>query len=89
MIRAMRHAPPSASWSGFSRSAAIRSSADSEEQAAHVAVDHPDVVDRYRHGHACSRASTALRAPRLMRKAMIDFRAVIDELLEGERTAAA
>jgi hypothetical protein len=61
---------------------------DSEEQAAHVAVDHPDVVERYRHGHAMLENADGGESTENLRKAMIDFRTVLDELLEGRRTVA-
>jgi hypothetical protein len=56
---------------------------DVEEQAAHVAVDHPDVVERYRHGHAMLEADgdTGDEGTENLRKAMIDFRTVLDELV--------
>jgi hypothetical protein len=50
-----------------------------ETQAAHVAVDHPDVVERYRHGHAMLDTDGDQHTENL-RKAMIDFRAVFEEL---------
>ena len=62
--------------------------ADTEEQAAHVAVDHPEVVERYRHGHAMLENVDGAQSTENLRKAMIDFRAVIDELLDGGRTVA-
>jgi hypothetical protein len=61
---------------------------DTEEQAARVAVDHPDVVERYRHGHAMLDHVDGAESTENLRKAMTDFRAVLDEMLEGERTAA-
>jgi hypothetical protein len=50
-----------------------------ETQAAHVAVDHPNVVERYRHGHAMLETSGDDYTENL-RKAMIDFRSVFEEL---------
>jgi hypothetical protein len=62
---------------------------DTEEQAAHVAVDHPDVVERYRHGHAMLKADDANgEGTENLRKAMIDFRAVFDELVVDDREVA-
>ena len=61
---------------------------DTEEQAAHVAVDHPDVVERYRHGHAMLDNVNGGQSTENLRKVMIDFRSVLDELLEDGRTAA-
>ena len=61
---------------------------DTEDQAALVAADYPDVVERYRHGHAMLELVNGNEGTENLRKAMIDFRAVCEELLEGERTAA-
>jgi hypothetical protein len=60
---------------------------DVEHRLALVAVDHPDVVDRYRHGRAMLESDGAQRTEDL-RKAMLDYRAVLEDLLQGERTAA-
>jgi hypothetical protein len=62
---------------------------DTEEQAAYVAVDHPDVVERYRHGHAMLENVDGDQSTESLRKAMIDFRVVLEELLHGERSSAA
>ena len=59
---------------------------DVEQQAAHVAVDKPDVVERYRHGHAMLQSVDGAESTENLRKAMLDFRAVFEELLEGKRT---
>ena len=60
---------------------------DVEQRLALVAVDHPDVVERYRHGRAMIEIDDADHTEEL-RKAMVDFRSVLEELLQGERTAA-
>ena len=60
---------------------------DVEHRLALVSVDHPDVVERYRHGRAMVENDGAQRTEDL-RKAMLDFRAVLEDLLQGERTAA-
>jgi hypothetical protein len=60
---------------------------DVEQRLALVAVDHPDVVERYRHGRAMIEIDDAEHTEEL-RKAMVDFRSVLEELLQGERTAA-
>jgi hypothetical protein len=60
---------------------------DVEHRLALVAVDHPDVVDRYRHGRAMLGSDGAQRTEDL-RKAMLDYRSVLEDLLQGERTAA-
>ena len=56
-----------------------------EHRAAHVAVDHPDVVERYRHGHAMLEAENGDQETENLRKAMIDFRAVFEELVVVEQ----
>lgn len=62
---------------------------DTEAQAAHVAVDHPDVVERYRHGHAMLVSDSGDQETEDLRKAMIDFRSVFDELVTDDtRTEA-
>lgn len=60
---------------------------DVEQRLALVAVDHPDVVERYRHGRAMVELDDADHTEEL-RKAMVDFRSVLEELLQTERTAA-
>jgi hypothetical protein len=60
---------------------------DVEQRLALVAVDHPDVVERYRHGRAMIEIDDADHTEEL-RKAMVDFRSVLGELLQSERTAA-
>ena len=60
---------------------------DDEQRLALVAVDHPDVIERYRHGRAVIERDGSERTEEL-RRAMVDFRSVLEELLEGERTAA-
>ena len=59
---------------------------DVEDQAALVAADHPDVVERYRHGHAMLEQDGDRRTENL-RRAMLDFRVVLEELLEDARAA--
>ena len=60
---------------------------DTEASVAHVAVDHPDVAQRYRHGQAMVENDADDNTENL-RKAMIDFRSVLDELVGSEPTAA-
>jgi hypothetical protein len=62
---------------------------DTEEQAAHVAVDHPDVVERYRHGHAMLETNGDGQDTENLRKAMIDFRAVFEKLVVADDTTPA
>ena len=61
---------------------------DPEERAAHLAVDHPEVVERYRHGRAMLGEVKGAAGTENLRKAMLDFRAVFEEVVERERTAA-
>jgi hypothetical protein len=61
---------------------------DPEERSAHLAVDHPDVVERYRHGRAMLREVDGAGGTENLRKAMLDFRAVFEEVVEREPTAA-
>jgi hypothetical protein len=59
---------------------------DFDTQAAAVSVDHPRVVERYRHGHEMVHGNGA-RGPKRtenLRKAMVDFRTVFEELVETE-----
>ena len=60
---------------------------DVEDQVAHLAADHPDVAERFRHGRAMLENVNGAQATEDLRKALIDFRMVLDELLE-ERVAA-
>jgi hypothetical protein len=55
--------------------------ADTERRAGLVAVEHPGVADRYRHGAAMIEQDGAENTENL-RKAMVDFRAVLEELLQ-------
>lgn len=62
---------------------------DTEQQAAYVAVDHPDVVERYRHGHAMRGSDGNGGDTENLRKAMIDFRAVFETLVVVDDSASA
>ena len=53
-----------------------------------VSADHPDIADRYRHGHAMLDSVDGAPSTESLRKAMLDFRAVLEDVLQGERTAA-
>ncbi len=53
---------------------------DAEANVVHVAVDHPDVAERYRHGQAMIENDDDESTENL-RKAMVDFRSVLDELV--------
>ena len=52
---------------------------DAEHRVAHVAVDHPDVAERYRHGRAMLESDES--DTEHLRKAMVDFRTVFDQLV--------
>jgi hypothetical protein len=60
---------------------------DFDSRAAAVSVDHPTMVSRYRHGHEMVHGNGAKGDERTenLRKAMIDFRAVFEQLVERER----
>ena len=60
---------------------------DTEKRAAIVAVDHADVAERYRHAYAMLSRVDGAESTESLRKAMLDFRAVLDELLEQEAVA--
>lgn len=60
---------------------------DFEHRVELVAVDHPGVADRYRHGHAMLSHVGGAEATENLRRAMVDFRAVLDQLLEDQRAA--
>jgi hypothetical protein len=59
---------------------------DHETQIAAISVDHPRVVQRYRHGHDMVHGNGASGDERTenLRKAMVDFRAVFVEMVEPE-----
>lgn len=64
---------------------------DTTDRAALVSVDHPDIVERYRHGRETLDVRTAGRDERTenLRVAMVDFRTVLESLLETEDELAA
>ncbi len=56
---------------------------DFERQAANVSVDHPDVVDHYRSGHAIAeRSHTEECDTEELREAVVHYRALFESLLE-------
>jgi len=61
---------------------------DDQKLVTLVSADHPDVADRYRHGHAMLESVDGAPSTENLRKAMLDFRAVLEDVLQGERTAA-
>ncbi len=54
---------------------------DFEQQAADVSVDHPTVVEHYREAHAVSAGSAETASTEDLRRAMVHYRALFDELL--------
>ncbi len=61
---------------------------DDKRLVSLVSADHPDVADRYRHGHALLESVDGAPSTENLRKAMLDFRAVLEDVLQGARTAA-
>ena len=63
---------------------------DFDTQAAAVSVDHPTVVERYRHGHHMVHGNGAEGAERTedLRKAMVDFRTVFERVVESPEPVA-
>jgi hypothetical protein len=52
-----------------------------------VSVDHPHIVERYRHGHAMLEAVDGAESTENLRRAMLDFRAVLEDVLQDSRAA--
>ena len=61
---------------------------DGQHLVSLVSVDHPDVAERYRHGHALIESAEAESTENL-RKAMLDFRTVLEDVLSRSRAGAA
>jgi hypothetical protein len=56
---------------------------DFDQRAADVSVDHPQVVENYRHGHRLAQASAdGSDSTENLRQAMRHYRALFDELVE-------
>ena len=64
---------------------------DFDTQTAALSVEHPTAVQRYRHGHDMVEDAEATSEERTenLRKAMVDFRVVFDELVEPAHDADA
>jgi hypothetical protein len=64
---------------------------DLDTRVAAVSVEHPKVVQRYRHGHDMVVSNGSSRAERTenLRMAMVDFRVVFVEMATPEREVAA
>jgi hypothetical protein len=61
---------------------------DFEQRAADVSVDHPDVVENYRHGHRLAQSSAdGEGSTEDLRQAMRHYRALFEELVEPEPDA--
>jgi len=60
---------------------------DAERRVGLVSVDHPDVAERYRHGHAMLENVDGDGSTENLRKAMLDFRAVLEDVVQGRRAA--
>jgi hypothetical protein len=59
---------------------------DFERRAAEVSVDHPDVVENFREGHRLwQRYDSGEGGTEDLRQAMVYYRSLFEELLEGER----
>ncbi len=56
---------------------------DFDQRAADISVDHPEVVENYRHGHRLAQASAdGSDSTEDLRQAMRHYRALFDELVE-------
>jgi hypothetical protein len=60
-----------------------------EQRIALVAADHPDVAERYRHGQAMLDTVDGDESTENLRKAMLDLRAVFEELVQADAMTAA
>jgi hypothetical protein len=60
---------------------------DNERLVALVSVDHPDVADRYRHGHAMLENVDGDASTENLRKAMLDFRSVFEDVVQTRSAA--
>jgi hypothetical protein len=59
---------------------------DFEQRAADISVDHPHVVENYRHGHRLAQASAdGNDSTEDLRRAMRHYRSLFDELVEPDR----
>ena len=63
---------------------------DFEQRAADVSVDHPEVVEHYRAAHAISQANdNGAATTEDLRQALTHYRALFQELLDGEQSDGA
>jgi hypothetical protein len=61
---------------------------DDERLVALMSVDHPDVADRFRHGHAMLANVDGAESTESQRKAMLDFRSVLEDVVEATERSA-
>ena len=61
---------------------------DDERLAVLVSADHPHVAERYRHGHAMLDKVDGAESTENLRKAMLDFRAVLEDVIQTAEPAA-
>jgi hypothetical protein len=61
---------------------------DADRRVGLVSVDHPDIAERYRHGHAMLEHVDGGESTENLRKALLDFRAVLEDVLQTDRAAA-
>ena len=55
---------------------------DFDQRAADLSVDHPDVVENYRHGHELARRTVRGEGDtESLRQALVHYRALFEELL--------
>jgi hypothetical protein len=59
-----------------------------DEEADLVSVDHPEVVENYRAAHSVRTSDGSETSTEEMRRAMVHYRALFDELLETDRAGA-
>lgn len=59
---------------------------DVERRASLVAVDHPDVAERFRHGRAMVGSVDGAESTENLRRALLDYRSVLEELLQASPT---
>ena len=62
---------------------------DDQKLVSLVSADHPDVAERFRHGHEMLEGVDGAASTENLRKAMLDFRSVLEDVLHpAERSAA-
>ena len=61
---------------------------DTQHLVSLISVDHPDIADRYRHGQSMLDGVDGAQSTENLRKAMLDFRAVLEDVLQRSGAAA-